>query len=234
MKTVLILAVAAVAGAVLGGAFGAGVASWLLPAAGSHGAWYASRAAGLTSYLLLWAGLAGGLLMSSAWFDGVIGRARLLAFHQTATILGVLLGLAHGLVMLADGWAAFGLIDVLVPFGSPYHRPLTALGPISLYLAAIVSGSFWLRSLIGVRTWKLIHLASFAAFFAALWHGINLGTDTAAPWALGLYLSTSVTVVGALVVRVSYTRPRRQPAPAVRAVARAGGSSGGAPGPLPR
>lgn len=108
----------ALAGAVAGGLLGGGLAAHVMPEPGEHGAWYASRAAGITSYLFLWLGLAGGLMMSSAWFDGIIGRARLLAIHQVASIAGVLLGLAHALILIPDGWTQFGLVDVLVPFGS--------------------------------------------------------------------------------------------------------------------
>ncbi len=123
----------------------------LLPSGGSHGAWYASRAAGIVSYLFIWLGLAGGLMMSSAWFDGFFGRARLLTIHQAGTIAGVALGLAHGLVLIPDGWTQFGFSDVLIPFGSYHERGLSALGTLTLYLGIIVSGSFWVRSFIGKR-----------------------------------------------------------------------------------
>jgi hypothetical protein len=116
---------------------------------GPHGAWYASRAAGIAAYLFLWAGLAGGLLMSSAWFDGIIGRARLLAIHQSASIAGLALGLGHALVLIPDGWTRFGLVDVLVPFGSYYERVQVGIGSLSLYLAAAVSFSFWFRGMLG-------------------------------------------------------------------------------------
>ena len=101
---------------------------------GPHSAWYASRATGITSYLLIWLSLVGGLLMSSAWFDGLIGRGRLLAFHQTAAILGVLLGLSHALVLIPDGWTKFSYYDLFVPFGSYYKPLLSGIGTLSLYL----------------------------------------------------------------------------------------------------
>lgn len=209
----------ALAGAVAGGLLGGGLAAHVMPEPGEHGAWYASRAAGITSYLFLWLGLAGGLMMSSAWFDGIIGRARLLAIHQVASIAGVLLGLAHALILIPDGWTQFGLVDVLVPFGSYYERNDVALGSISLYLSAIVSFSFWFRGAIGTGTWRWVHRSAFIAYGAALWHGLQVGTDSHEPWVLLLYFATSLAVVFAVVVRITFAKAPRKRAPAGASVA---------------
>lgn len=215
MKRVLIFLVPfAAVGLVAGAAWGQDLARALLPDAGTHGAWYASRAAGVASYLFIWLGIAGGLAMSSAWFDGIVGRARLLAIHQSASIAGVLLGFAHALILIPDGWTTFGLFDVLVPFGSYYSRFLTGLGSLSLYLAAVVTASFWFRKQIGTKAWKWLHYSSFAAWLGGLYHGIRLGTDSGELWLFGIYFLTSLAVVFALVVRLTYVRElKKRPAP---------------------
>ncbi|MEP7215599.1 MAG: ferric reductase-like transmembrane domain-containing protein [Anaerolineaceae bacterium] len=185
---------------------------------GSHGAWYASRAAGVASYLFLWLGLVGGLLMSSAWFDGLVGRARLLAFHQAASITGVVLGFSHALVLIPDQWTQFGLVDLFVPYASYYKPTLTGVGTVSLYLALIVSASFWFRRAIGMRMWRIIHYMSVVAFAGALWHGVQMGTDSREPWLLGTYLGTSLFIVFGVIVRLTYIRPRPQRQPARESV----------------
>ncbi len=200
-------------GAVIGGAAGGPLVDHILPDAGTHGAWYASRATGLASYFCIWLSLAGGLMMSSTWFDGIVARPRLLALHQTAGIVGVALGLGHALVLIPDTWTHFGLRDLFVPFGSYYASFDTGVGTLVLYLGAIVSFSFWFRSQIGIRTWRLIHYASVLVFFGALWHGLRLGTDAGASWVLVTYLATSLSLITCLVVRVTYARPQRQRAP---------------------
>ncbi len=216
LRTVLILVpflmFGLAAGALVGG-MGPGLP---LPDAGAHGAWYASRSAGVASYLFIWVGLVGGLLMSSAWFDGIVGRGRLLAVHQTASFAGVFLGFAHALILIPDGWTTFGLIDVLVPFGSYYERFLTGIGSLALYLGLLVSLSFWFRRRLGTKAWRYFHYSSFAVYVAALWHGLQLGTDSAEPWLLSVYVTTSLLVVFGLVVRLTYSRaarPRQAPAP---------------------
>lgn len=218
-RTLAVLGSIAFAGAVGGGLLGSGLASRLMPDPGGHGAWYASRAAGITSYLFLWIGLAGGLLMSSAWFDGIIGRARLLAIHQAASIAGVLLGLAHALVLIPDGWTRFGLFDVLVPFGSYYERGDVALGSLAFYLSVIVSFSFWFRKSIGPATWRWVHRSAFIAYAAALWHGLQVGTDSREPWVMAVYFATSLVVVFAVVVRITFMKAPRKRAPAGASVA---------------
>lgn len=197
----------------------------LLPDPGGHGAWYGSRAAGLVAYGFLWLSLAGGLLMSSAWFDGIINRARLLALHQSLALAALALGLGHALILIPDGWTHFGIVDLFVPYASYYRRADAALGTIALYLFAIVSFSFWFRGAIGPATWRWVHRASFIAYLAALWHGIRIGTDTDALPVAMLYIATSSLLLGALTVRLTYVRPRRQPAarPPSRAAARPAG-----------
>lgn len=179
----------------------------------SHAAWYASRAAGIVAYLCLWLGIVGGLLMSSAWFDGLIGRARLLAVHQSATLTGVGLGFLHALILIPDGYTDFGFRDVLVPFASYYEPLLTGLGALSLYLALIVALSFWFRGPIGPTTWRRIHYSGFVAWAGALWHGLALGTDSGEPWAQLLYLATASLVVFGLTIRLVYVKAAR-PRPA--------------------
>ena len=195
-------------GLVAGALWGAGIGRALMPDAGSHGAWYASRAAGIAAYLCLWLGLAGGIAMSSAWFDGLISRARLLAIHQTASFMGIALGFAHALVLIPDGWTSFGPTDVLVPFGSYYERLDVGIGSLSLYLSLVVAASFWLRRKMGMRAWRMLHYSSFVAFVGALWHGLRAGTDSGELWLLGLYFVTTLAVVFALVVRLTYVRER--------------------------
>lgn len=206
MKVIAICFFAGCAGVLFGNGAAVALERSLLESAGPHGAWYASRAAGLASYLFLWMGLVGGLLMSSAWFDGIVSRARLLAFHQTASIAGVLLGLGHGLVLIQDSWTHFGLTDVLVPFGSYYKTWLTGIGTLVLYLTAVVSISFWFRRRMGMRAWKYLHYTSFAAFAGAFWHGASLGTDSRSTWVMVMYLATTLAVVFGVMLRISYRR----------------------------
>jgi methionine sulfoxide reductase heme-binding subunit len=202
-------------------ALGGTPATRLIPDSGGHGAWYASRAAGVASYVFIWLGLAGGFAMSSAWFDGIVGRGRLLAIHQTGSIAGLVLGAFHAIILIPDGWTRFGYWDLFVPFGSYYEPLLSAIGTLALYLGIVVSASFWFRTQIGVKRWKMLHYSSFLVYAGALYHGLNLGTDSNEVWLIAIYLVTSLTVVFWLMVRITYTRTinRRVAAASAAAVA---------------
>jgi len=218
VKQLALFAVLGLAGAVLGGAYLGDALGVIFPDSGSnHGPWFASRAAGMASYFMLWLAAIIGTLMSSAWFDGLVNRGRLLAMHQASTYGGLLLGVGHALVLIPDEWTQFGMKDLFVPFASYFEPTQTALGTLALYLFALVAFSFWVRGAIGTQLWRLIHFTSFIALAGAFWHGIALGTDSTEPWALPLYIVTSGLLVVAVVIRLTYLKPKpvRQPRPAV-------------------
>ena len=210
-KTPLVLALTALMGLVGGALFGAQWPGHAFPDPGTHGPWYASRAAGLAAYLALWGSLLVGLLMSSAWFDGLVNRGRLLAVHQTLAVVGVVFALAHALVLIPDQWTSLGLVDLFVPFAAGYRPVLMGLGTVALFLFALVTFSFWFRAAIGTRVWRFIHYASLVAYAAALWHGLRLGTDTGQLWAGALYLVTVSLLSGAFAMRFTYRRPAPPP-----------------------
>ncbi|MCC7366725.1 MAG: hypothetical protein IT303_20370 [Dehalococcoidia bacterium] len=180
---------------------------------GEHTAWYLSRSAGLVALVCLWVGVAGGLFMSSAWLDGLVGRGRLLAIHQSATLAGLALAATHALVLIPDGWTDFTTVQLFVPFAADYDAGLSGIGTLAFYLSCVVTGTFWIRGLIGPRMWKRIHYAGFVAFYAAWWHGFKLGTDTQEPWVMAIYVVTGLSVLTAVIVRVTYRRPARRVAP---------------------
>ena len=57
--------------------------------------------------------------------------------------------------------------------------------------------SFYVRSKIGQKTFRLLHYASYAAFLLVTWHAIGAGTDTSA---LRLVYVASISGVGLLTV----------------------------------
>ena len=197
------------------------VVGGIVVGAGGHAAWYASRAAGFAAYFSLWIALAGGLLMSSAWVDGIVARARLLAIHQTAGLVGLGFAAGHALVLLLDSYIGYSVVDLLVPFAASHERTLTGLGVVTLYLTALVTLSFWVRTAIGMRVWRMVHYLSVVAFLGAAWHGMQMGTSADFGWGRAVYLITTLSLVTATVVRAVYVRPTRRTAKA------AGGVSAG-------
>jgi len=71
---------------------------------------------------------------------------------------------------------------------------------VALYLGIAIGISTWLRPHIGYKLWRQLHVLTLGIFALATIHGIGTGSDTQTPWALGIYLVSSV-LVGSLLCR---------------------------------
>src|SRR6478609_4700187 len=156
--------------------------------------WNTIRAAGLTSYLLMFASVAAGISHSFSFFKPK-RKKQFLLFHQSSVCFGLLFGMIHGLVLSFDQSIHFPLYDILIPFTSDYKPISTGLGTISLYiLFVLIITSDFIKQL-GRKTWKAIHFLAFPGYLLALYHGITSGTDTQQPLILGMYSITGCIVL---------------------------------------
>lgn len=184
---------AAVAGLLLAGARIAQSLGY--PELASRLPWYLSRAAGVTAYLLLSATTLLGLAVSTRIADRVITRPVVFGLHEYLAWLGLAATGLHLGGLMADTYLSFGVIDVAVPFVAPYRPGAVALGIVSLYLSAAITGSFYVRARLGQRTWRAIHTTSFVAYVLATGHGILAGTSTTQAWMQWLYLLSGGAVL---------------------------------------
>ena len=157
--------------------------------------WYVTRAAGLVAYLLLWLSTAWGLAVSSKIFDALFHRAFTYDMHQFISLLAIGFTILHVVVLVADQYLPFSLAAILIPFVAPYRPVWVGIGVIGLYLTLLVSVTFYIRRWIGQKTFRVIHLASFAAYISVTLHGLQAGTDSPL-WSVQLmYAGTALTIV---------------------------------------
>ncbi|WP_051317965.1 ferric reductase-like transmembrane domain-containing protein [Cohnella thermotolerans] len=171
--------------------------------------WATTRAAGMTSYLLLFASTVAGLLTSGR-LAGKKRKAALLAAHQWTGWFGFLFGALHGMVLVFDRYVGYSPFELLVPFASDDHRLLTGLGTLTFYISALLILSSDLIKQWGKRVWRAIHFLAFAGFGMALLHGFALGTDTRDGGVKTLYIVTGIVVAGLTVYRIYDSRRQRQ------------------------
>ena len=171
-----------------------------------HGFWYLTRAAGFVAYLLLFASVVMGLLMTAGFIQRIVARNRLYDLHRFVSLLTLGVTVFHVLIVLPDDYIGFSVRELLLPFASPYEPFFMALGVFSLYLMAIAIGSFYLRPLVPYSRWRALHYTTFGVFILAFAHGIGGGTDADATWARGLYAVTGLIVFNLLVWRVLWGR----------------------------
>jgi predicted ferric reductase len=157
--------------------------------------WYIARASGFALYLTLWVSVVSGLGLTTALIDRRGGRAIIFSLHAYSMQLAYGFLALHMLSLAADPTVRFGLKELLVPFASSAREPWTGFGVLAAELAVVIAASVAVRQTIGQRAWRALHWLTFPLYALALLHGIGAGTDTRAPWASLLYLTTGAVVV---------------------------------------
>ena len=171
-----------------------------------HTYWYLGRSAGFVSYWMLWSIVLLGLVVRSRLLDGWLHRGWLFEFHRFLSLFVLLVITFHALIMLPDPYAQFSVRELLLPFQSHLQNTAMALGIIALYGAAFVTGSFYLRSVIGQRAWRLLHYLTFGVYVLSLAHALMNGTDSGDGFVLATYYLSLVVLLFLVSYRLLATR----------------------------
>ena len=188
----------------------------------SHEYWYISRAAGFTAYLLLFASVVLGIANGTRFADRFFRRNNIFDMHRFTAIMSLFLVALHVYILLGDGYFNVNILQLSVPFLSPYRPWQVAAGIFSFYALALVVASFYVRKYIGYRAWRTLHFVTFALFGGATLHGIMSGTDTNEPWAKGVYVVCGAVVMLLIFYRVQHQVPDES---RVRTMRLAGGAA---------
>ena len=178
--------------------------------------WLLIRGSGLVAFGLLALATIWGLLISTKILGRAVKAKGVTWFHESLGIGSLLATGIHMVALSVHDYIDFTWADILIP-GRAAWRPVgVALGVVGFYVLAIVTLSFYFKSLIGQAAWKAIHGASFGLFVATLTHGLLAGTDNSHPAVVALYTASAVATFLLLFVRISQSRSAAK-APAARA-----------------
>ena len=164
--------------------------------------WLLERLFAFMAYIAMTGSVVYGLLLSTKLLDAIAHRPVSFTLHQDLASIGIGLAATHGMLLGLDHSVPFSLPQILVPGLAPHAPVAVAFGQVALYLAGIVTASFYLRRKIGHRAWRTLHYVTFLAFVGATVHGIASGSDSSAPWAQWLYLLSATVVTFLLVYRI--------------------------------
>jgi Ferric reductase like transmembrane component len=164
--------------------------------------WETARAGGLISYVLLTAAVSLGLVLRNRWQSTRWPRLITNELHGYVSLLALVFIAVHVSAVAIDPFTHFGLTAVLLPFASHYRPLWMGLGIVALYLLLAVWVSTRLRTRIGHRLWRQIHLLAFGVYGAATLHGLGTGSDTRTLWAVALYTTSVLLVATLLAVRL--------------------------------
>jgi predicted ferric reductase len=186
--------------------------------------WYLSRATAFVSLSLLWVSMALGLGITNKMARMWPGAPAAFAIHEYVSLLGLAFAMFHALIILGDKYINFTVVQLLTPFSTLDYKPFwVGLGQVGFYTWAIVALSFYIRSAIGQKTWRLLHYISFGMYILALLHGIFSGTDTSAAWAQQYYWFSGASLLFLFFVRLLtalinaiFPQQKRRPTPAAR------------------
>jgi predicted ferric reductase len=169
--------------------------NWLFGADTVQLWWYVTRTAGIVAYLLLWLSTAWGLAVPTKMLDGLLERWASFDFHQFISLLAIgFLGLHIGVLAL-DRYLPYSGLQILVPFLSPYRPFWVGIGVISFYLILLVTITYYIRTRIGMKAFRAIHVLSLLAYVGATFHGLYSGTDSPLVAMQLLYEITGLVVI---------------------------------------
>jgi predicted ferric reductase len=185
--------------------------------------WYLSRATAFVSLSVLWISMALGLGLTNKVARLWPGAPAAFAIHEYVSLLGLVFALFHALVLLGDRYINFTIAQIFMPFSTVDYRPVwVGIGQIGFYLWILVALSFYIRRIIGQKTWRVLHYLSFAMYLMGLFHGLFSGTDSTANWAGWYYWISGGSLIFLSVYRIVNTiterinRRQRSLAPTLR------------------
>jgi sulfoxide reductase heme-binding subunit YedZ len=175
--------------------------------------WYATRASGIVTLVLLTLTMVLGLVTTSRararYWPGFAQQE----FHRRISIMTVAFLAIHVVTSILDAYVHIGWLAAIVPFASPYSRFWVGLGAIALDLMLAVFLSSLLRMHIKPRAWRSIHWLAYLSWPIALVHTFGLGTDSGEHWVIVLGALCVLAVGLALMWRMRATARRRAEAP---------------------
>jgi methionine sulfoxide reductase heme-binding subunit len=180
--------------------------------------WYASRATGVVSLVLLSAVMIIGILVNRHGRLPGLPRFAVLGLHRNLSLLAVAFVAVHVLTAVADSYVSISLAAAVVPFVSSYEPLWLGLGAVALDLMAALIVTSLLRGHLGRRTWRAVHWLAYASWPVAVVHSVFSGRDLQTGPLLCLALACIAGVIGALAWRVAAARaalPRAHRVPAL-------------------
>ena len=159
------------------------------------GPWLLARAGGLTSYLLLVALVATGLLLAHPRLarmrrPDATTRLRLHVGLAVGTLVFTVL---HVVALAVDEHAGVGWQGALLPLASTYRPVPVTLGVIGLYAGVAAALTASAAGGLAARVWWPVHKVAAVSLVLVWVHSVLAGSDT--PALLVLYLATGAAVL---------------------------------------
>jgi len=184
---------------------------------GSTALWYASRATGVVSLLLLSLVVMLGILVNRQGRLPGLPSFAVTGLHRSLSLLSVLFIGVHVATAVIDPYVSIRLAAVVIPFVSAYEPFWLGLGAVALDLVAALILTSLARARMSRRAWRGIHWLAYAAWPLAVVHSLGSSSDARGGLVLGVLAGCVLAVAAALAWRLS--RAAREIPRAARAAA---------------
>jgi sulfoxide reductase heme-binding subunit YedZ len=174
------------------------------------GLWYATRAAGLVTLLLLTLSALLGVLTAGRFASPRWPRFLTVGLHRNLSLLALVFVALHIGTTAVDSYTSIQVSAAFVPFISSYKRGWLGLGAIALDLLIVLVVTSLIRTRLGHKAWRLVHWSGYACWPVAVAHGVGAGTDQGHAWAVDMTIVCVAAVAGAIAWRILRRWPERR------------------------
>jgi sulfoxide reductase heme-binding subunit YedZ len=164
--------------------------------------WYATRAAGLVTLLLLTTSVLLGVMTAGRFATERWPRFLTVGLHRNVSLLVLVFLALHVGTTLIDTFVSVPVSAAFVPFISSYKTFWLGLGTIAMDLLLALIVTSLLRTRLGHRAWRGVHWLAYACWPIGLAHGLGIGTDRATTWVFVLTVGCAAAVAAATTWRV--------------------------------
>jgi len=166
------------------------------------GLWYATRAAGLVTLLLLTASVLLGVMTAGRFSSERWPRFLTVGLHRNLSLVVLVFLALHVGTTVLDQFVSVPVVAAFVPFVSGYKTFWLGLGTIAADLLLALLATSLLRNRLGHRSWRTVHWLAYACWPIGLAHGLGIGTDRATTWVFALTVACAATVAAAATWRL--------------------------------
>jgi methionine sulfoxide reductase heme-binding subunit len=159
------------------------------------GLWYATRATGLVTLLLLTVSALLGILTAGRFSSQRWPRFLSQGLHRNVSLLVLVFLALHVGTTVVDTYTSIPLTAAFIPFASSYKTAWLSLGAVALDMLLALVATSLLRTRIGHRAWRRVHWLAYACWPVAVAHGLGIGTDRSATWVFVLTMGCAVAVL---------------------------------------
>ncbi len=165
--------------------------------------WYLNRSTGLVVLALLTVTAVLGVL-ATARGGRLLPRFVGQVLHRNLALWSVLLLVLHVTTAVVDSYVDIRWWQAVVPWVGATYLPLwLGLGTVAFDLIVLIVVTSLLRARMRHRSWRLVHLLSYAAWGVAVGHGLGIGTDLRQPgWERSAVYASVALVAGIALLRL--------------------------------